>query len=1050
MTRTLLLSLLLLVLLRASAQENGVHHCNAHCLPLQQQSAQFRVSPASSIVHQGGESAGQTCPPNIDYEWGDFTNWQTNIGTVDTIINLTDTFNIIDLPASTWLFNANTPPFPQRQVLMDRNLNGIDYYGQFPVNPQGRGGRYSLKLGSDEDASDAPQHGLPNKKAESARYIITVPNPATDYSITFSYAVVLENPDGTSAGGGTQNVSIHQNFAQPRFRVKMYDAVTGELVPCANFNFVADEQLPGFFNSIHSYEHRSDAAVKCKDWTDVFVNLSRYAGRTLYLEFTTADCTYGGHFGYAYVDVVECGLNASGVYNCRDHSGVMTGPPGFQHYAWYNNDYSASVGAGQNVTIPNAVPGANYWCVVTPYNNTGCTSCTCKDTLGVKVVASFPVANAGNPGSICRYDSLSIGSAAVPGYSYAWSPTAGLSNANISSPLASPSSATDYILTVNDTLSHCETHDTVNVSIYVRPQPAFVVDDNTQCISGNSFVFTNNSSISSGTLQYHWSFGDGTYSTAMQVSHTYAQAGTYTVKLVTTSDHGCIDSTSHIVFVYAKPSAAFGVQGNNVCLSGNQLSFQLNQNVPGSTYEWNFGDGQIQTGAYSVQHSYQQAGSYHATVTVINAFGCVDSAAVQATIHAQPLLQLNSAQPPVICMGDSVKLVAVYAAGEGNVSGHAWYHDGALMTGLTDSVIFVHLAGSYVFNVVNNFGCSIADTINVTVNALPTGDLQAPSTTNICEGGQLTLTASGGTYYQWFLNGQPIAGANAAVYQATTAGLYAVDIFNQSGCHIRSAHPVQLNMIYPPQAAFALSATCVNVPLIFQNQSVVNLSGTVGYQWSVPGLFSSQLVNPSYHFTAPGDYQIQLVVASQTCPNLTDTLRQTITIFANPGGIRYPPVDVVKYRNQQLNARDLGSSFQWSPGNGLNATNRKDPIFNYNRDVEYLIRLMDLHGCPVVDTQLVRVFGKGDIYVPNAFTPDRSGNANDYMYPILVGMIELKYFRIFDRWGRLMFETSKPRPGWNGIFNNKPQPMDTYTWTVEAVDIDGRVITRSGNCVLIR
>jgi gliding motility-associated-like protein len=89
------------------------------------------------------------------------------------------------------------------------------------------------------------------------------------------------------------------------------------------------------------------------------------------------------------------------------------------------------------------------------------------------------------------------------------------------------------------------------------------------------------------------------------------------------------------------------------------------------------------------------------------------------------------------------------------------------------------------------------------------------------------------------------------------------------------------------------------------------------------------------------------------------------------------------------------------------------------------------------------------IYVPKAWSPNGDGH-NDKLFPIPVNIKELKYFRVFNRWGQLVFETSVLRNGWDGIFNGVPQVSDTYTWTVEAIGEDGKYYKRSGNSVLLR
>ena len=72
------------------------------------------------------------------------------------------------------------------------------------------------------------------------------------------------------------------------------------------------------------------------------------------------------------------------------------------------------------------------------------------------------------------------------------------------------------------------------------------------------------------------------------------------------------------------------------------------------------------------------------------------------------------------------------------------------------------------------------------------------------------------------------------------------------------------------------------------------------------------------------------------------------------------------------------------------------------------------------------------------------------LYPLTVCIKELKYFRIFNRWGQLVFETRTIGIGWDGIFKGQPQVMDTYTWTVEAIGEDGKYYKRAGNSVLLR
>jgi len=146
--------------------------------------------------------------------------------------------------------------------------------------------------------------------------------------------------------------------------------------------------------------------------------------------------------------------------------------------------------------------------------------------------------------------------------------------------------------------------------------------------------------------------------------------------------------------------------------------------------------------------------------------------------------------------------------------------------------------------------------------------------------------------------------------------------------------------------------------------------------------------------------------------------------------------------------------YTWLPPIGLNSSFLKDPVFNYDRETEYRINITIDNGCTTVDTVLVKIIPEtppvvSDLFVPKAWTPNNDGH-NDKLFPIAVNIRELKYFRVYNRWGQLIFETNIIGEGWNGILQGKPSIMDVYTWTVEAIGVDGKHIKKTGNSVLIR
>ena len=79
--------------------------------------------------------------------------------------------------------------------------------------------------------------------------------------------------------------------------------------------------------------------------------------------------------------------------------------------------------------------------------------------------------------------------------------------------------------------------------------------------------------------------------------------------------------------------------------------------------------------------------------------------------------------------------------------------------------------------------------------------------------------------------------------------------------------------------------------------------------------------------------------------------------------------------------------------------------------------------------------------MPTGFTPNNDGK-NDMFTPIPVGIKSYNYFRIFNRWGQMIFSTTRQNKGWDGMTGGKELPAGVYVWMIEGVTKIGRVITK--------
>jgi gliding motility-associated-like protein len=365
---------------------------------------------------------------------------------------------------------------------------------------------------------------------------------------------------------------------------------------------------------------------------------------------------------------------------------------------------------------------------------------------------------------------------------------------------------------------------------------------------------------------------------------------------------------------------------------------------------------------------------------------------------------------------------------------------------------FAGYSGTDVFTVrVSNGTLSATATINVSVSALPSGSITSTGGAVLCTGSSLTLTASGGSTYKWFKDGVSVPGNTASQLVITTAGVYTAIIVNAAGCETPAANNITITQLQQPKADFTPDVnTCINLSLLFTNTSITTNSGTVSYLWNDGKGLTSTAVSPSFTYSQAGAYSIKLKVIPQACPALADSITKTINTVQAIAGIRNPAIEVAKNQLTQLTVRQLpGATYLWSPAKFLIVPNVAGPTIVAAAEQEYLISQKVPGGCITVDTLLVRVHENITAYLPNVFTPNGDGQ-NDILMPNLVGVKQLRFFRIFNRWGKMLFETTNIGVGWNGKYNGVLQPLDTYTWSIEGYDGNGIFVKRQGSVTLIR
>ena len=204
-------------------------------------------------------------------------------------------------------------------------------------------------------------------------------------------------------------------------------------------------------------------------------------------------------------------------------------------------------------------------------------------------------------------------------------------------------------------------------------------------------------------------------------------------------------------------------------------------------------------------------------------------------------------------------------------------------------------------------------------------------------------------------------------------------------------------------------------------------------------------------FKAPvaGSYEAYLV-NSDGCTASTRSIPVVIEVPIK--AIRYPLQYALLNTPVQLNARAIGISARWSPGRYLDDPSSYQPNYFTNELIEqaYTIKLTTALGCVTVDSQLVKTVKEVKVYVPTGFTPNNDGK-NDRLRPIMLGVKELRYFRVYNRWGQLAYDMRNgDEKGWDGTVSGMLQDTGVFIWLVEAIGLDNKKYIQKGTVTLIR
>ncbi|MGZ3858874.1 MAG: PKD domain-containing protein [Flavisolibacter sp.] len=561
-------------------------------------------------------------------------------------------------------------------------------------------------------------------------------------------------------------------------------------------------------------------------------------------------------------------------------------------------------------------------------------------------------------------------------------------------------------------------------------------------ISCDGFTYDFHNEAPSNPLikTYYWDFGDGNTSTEPAPAHTYADTGTYSFKLVINRGEDCSDSAFSKIKVYPGFFPGFVFRG--VCLNKPTQFTDTTSTRYGvvNSWTWDFGDPTTPEDVSALQnpvYTYTQTGVNSVRLIVSNSKGCIDTVFRDVTILDKPPLSLGFADT-LICKGDTVQL---HASGNGSFS---WSPAASILNpNIADPLAHPASTTDYIVQLDDN-GCLNQDTVQVRVVDFVT--LQARADTMICLTDSVQLWATGdGLRYLWSPSGtlsdpsqqDPVAGPRASTTYTVTSFIG----------HCSATDQVTVTTVpYPEAHAGQDTAVCFSTP--------AQLHGTIkgsSFNWTPVASLSDPLVLDPIASPSGTTSYILSVFDHLGCPKPG---RDTVTVKVMPKVHAFAGKDTAVVVGQPLQLHATGGeSYTWSPPTALNRTDVGNPVGLYNGSfdsIEYKVVVVDENNCADSDYIKVKIFRTDPkIFVPSAFTPNGDGK-NDVFRPIAVGISKIEYFRVYNRWGELVFSTTTNESGWDGKIGGKDQASGTFVWVVKGVDYTGKVVFAKGTATLIR
>ncbi len=553
--------------------------------------------------------------------------------------------------------------------------------------------------------------------------------------------------------------------------------------------------------------------------------------------------------------------------------------------------------------------------------------------------------------------------------------------------------------------------------VYVKPVPAVLLGNDTSFCFGNSVTLTSPQPAGS---TYAWNTG------STDDNITVAVSGTYILDVTYPFPNLCVTADTIKITVIPLPVVDLGPD----LLNCQGIADSLHSSVPytAPTYLWS----DASTAAVDVVKT---SGTYWLQVTD---FGCKGVDTIDVKIIYDTLNFYN--HDTAICRGS---IVATFVTGNIDQT-YQWRPTaGIAMSTTINPVILADTSATYTLTTSMPLCPDRIDSFHLDVQPNPTvyiGDNRM-----VCQFDSLRIiaTVKPNWYTHYIYNWSPATFLDNSTTNAVTftAGNYTqlmLTVSTPAGC----AGKDSAELIVRP-GNFADMKTVFD---ICPRDSVqFKPTGGIAYEWH-PGIYLDDSFAMAPIVKAITSQQYRMIATSLY--GCKDTFSVRVNVHPAAVLILGNTATIYPGQSYHITPQTNCTHFAWTPATGLDNAYVSDPIAKPEVNTRYIVHAANEWGCKVTDSIDIQVEPGTLLDLPNAFTPGSGSNSKFFV--IKNGIADLKYFRIFNRWGNKVFETTSIDQGWDGTFNGVPQPFGVYVYEIGAVTSQGKNFEKHGNVTLIR